>query len=262
MKTLNFSTDTSGLIRMKTLCFSVCVLLFLLLQSCAPKIQITGNTYNKYQMKGDMPVDSVTLKTIQPYRDSLNRKMSVVIAESNVELVKQQPEGTLGNFVADALLEMGITLAHHPIDFSIVNNGGIRIPSLEKGNITVGRVYELMPFDNRVVVLNAKGSIVQQMMNVVAADKGWPVSGMTYSIHEMSATDIFIRNQPLDTGKIYSFILSDYIANGGDNCSMLKGLPQEQLNIMFRDLLTEYLKELTLSGKKIELPVTGRITVK
>ena len=98
----------------------------------------------------------------------LINKMDLVLAENETELIKAQSEGTLGNFIADALLQKGIDYAYHPIDFAIVNNGGIRLPSLPSGNITVGKIYELMPFDNMIVVLKVSGNIVQQLMNVSA----------------------------------------------------------------------------------------------
>lgn len=238
--------------------FILFALLFLC-YSCSPKIHVTGNNYNKYGISNSIPADSALLKTIQPYRDSLRAKMNVVIAENETMLLNTQPEGALGNLMADMILKKGMDQVHQPVDFCIVNFGGIRLMSLPPGNVTVGKVYELMPFDNRVVLLNIKGSTVQQLMNVAAADGGWPVSGMKYSIHDRIAVNIFIGQSPLDTGKVYSLICSDYLANGGDNCLMLKNYPQQELNVLFRDLLIIYLQELTESGKKIQPPSTGRV---
>ncbi len=249
-------------LKLSNLCllYFVALTLSLLCYSCSPKVYVTSNTSEKYGINNSMSADSDMLKTIQPYKDSLFAKMNVVIAQNESILINSQPEGSLGNLMADIILKKGMDYAHQPIDFCIVNFGGIRLMSLPPGNVTVGKIYELMPFDNRVVLLKIKGSTIQQLMNVAVADGGWPVSGMKYSIHDKKVTNISIQQQPLDTNKIYSLVCSDYLANGGDNCFMLKEYPQQELNVLFRDMLIIYLQELTADGKKIQMPSMNRIS--
>ena len=150
-------------------------------------------------------------------------------------LVKQQPEGTLGDFVADALLLQSRKELNTAIDFSIVNNGGIRVPNFSAGEITVGKVFELMPFDNGIAVVECSGKVVKQLMDKAAAKGGWPVSNMKYMIHAGAAENIFIGENKLDTLATYHFVCSDYIANGGDDCSFLVAQKKTLSNLLFRN---------------------------
>jgi 2',3'-cyclic-nucleotide 2'-phosphodiesterase (5'-nucleotidase family) len=107
----------------------ILLILFTELFSCKP-YQLADYSANKFSMKSDYPVDSAMWKEISPFRDSLKKEMDEVIGVNDSVLVKAQPEGTLGNFVADALLFQSRKVLQTEIDFSVVNNGGIRIPTL------------------------------------------------------------------------------------------------------------------------------------
>lgn len=209
-------------------------------------------------MKSDYPVDSAMWKEIAPFRDSLKKEMDVVIGVNDTVLVKAQPEGTLGNFVADALLFQSRKVLQTEIDFSVVNNGGIRIPSLHTGEITVGNIFELMPFDNGVAVVECSGKTVKQLMNKSASKGGWAISGMTYMINQGAAEQIYINNEKLDTMSTYHFVCSDYIANGGDDCSFLMTQKKTVSNLLFRNMLIEYVRNLTAEGKTISSKLEHR----
>ena len=226
--------------------------------SCKP-YQVADYSANKFSMKSDYPVDSSMWKFVAPYRDSLNKTMDVVIGKSDSVLIKQQPEGTLGNFVADALLLQSRKELNTEIDFSIVNNGGIRIPSLPAGEITVGNIFELMPFDNAIALMEVKGKIVQQLINKAAAKGGWPVAGMQYMIYKGTAEQIYINNKKLDTLATYHFVCSDYIANGGDDCAFLNFEKKLLSPILFRNLLINYILSLTAEGKTVSEKLEHRV---
>ena len=82
--------------------------------------------------------------------------MARVLAESAQPLEKKQPEGKLGDFVADACLQESCALTG-VIDLALFNHGGLR-RSLPMGCNNVGDVYELMPFDNELVVITLRGA--------------------------------------------------------------------------------------------------------
>ena len=231
---------------------------FSFLVSCKP-YQVADYSANKFSMKSDYPVDSAMWKFVAPYRDSLNKTMDVVIGKSDSVLIKQQPEGTLGNFVADALLLQSRKELNTEIDFSIVNNGGIRIPSLSAGEITVGNIFELMPFDNAIALMEVKGKIVKQLINKAASKGGWPVAGMQYMIYKGTAEQIYINNKKLDTLATYRFVCSDYIANGGDDCAFLNSEKKLLSPILFRDILINYILSLTAEGKSVSEKLEHRV---
>lgn len=231
---------------------------YFLISGCKP-YQVADYSANKFSMKADYPVDSAMWKYLIPFRDSLNKTMQIVIGKSDSVLTKQQPEGTLGNFVADALLIQSRKELNAEIDFSIVNNGGIRIPSLPAGEITMGKIFELMPFDNAIALMEVRGKIVQQLVNKAAAKGGWPVAGMQYMIYKGTAEQIYINGKKLDTLATYHFVCSDYIANGGDDCAFLNSEKKIMSPILFRNLLINYILSLTAEGKTISEKLEQRV---
>ena len=97
------------------------------------------------------------------------------------------------------------------IHFSIVNNGGLRT-SLPKGKITVGDVFELMPFENELVLLSLTGSQVSELADYIASRGGEGVSGISFGMLSGRAEGIKIQNRPLEPDSTYWMVTSDYIA--------------------------------------------------
>lgn len=190
--------------------------------------------------------------------------MNRVLAQLAVTLEKKQPEGTLGSFMADAMLQMALEKFNQPVHAAFINNGGVRINSLQAGPVTVGKIYELMPFDNMIVLQKMNGAAFRQLLNHIAKRGGWPAAGIRFRIQDNSgvktAVDIYIDNEPLDDGKDYTIANSDYIANGGDDCDMLRSIPALNRNILLRDALIEYTARLGKRQQSIIAPAGNRIT--
>lgn len=237
------------------------LLAFLLLISCSKKYFVEKSENSKYKISQDAKIDSGIYQMVLPYKTGIDSNMNVVLCESEMQLTKGQPESTLGNFIADLILKRCEIYSGKKIDLSIVNNGGLRIPSLPKGNIIKGKIYELMPFDNLLVVMDLDGKTVSEVLNSIAKDGGSPVSGVRFEIKDTFAQNIFIGGNPLDENKNYTLAISDYLANGGDDLTMLKTKPKTELGILFRDAIIEYLQELSKDGKKIKAELDGRIKI-
>jgi 2',3'-cyclic-nucleotide 2'-phosphodiesterase (5'-nucleotidase family) len=197
---------------------------------------------------------------LKPYADSVNRNMNDVIAVSSVLLEKKQPEGNLGNLLADAMLAMAKEKYDTRIDASFVNPGGIRLPAIPAGNITRGKIYELSPFDNIIVLLRLKGQLLQEFLDHTAARGGWPCAGISYRIKNKKAVDAVIAGKVLQPDGAYTIALVDYVANGGDNSEMLKTLAQENNGYLFRDAVLEYLARLQQAGKNVTAAIEKRVT--
>lgn len=245
---------------------SLSALLFILLiTSC--KVYHKATTENEQLAilaTSDIDADPDFETMIAPYKTQLDAKMNEVIGQSEKELVKALPESTLGNWTSDAILEQCNKIyPDNPLDFAFVNYGGIRIPSIPEGDITVGKVFELMPFDNMMVVLEIKGDIVQQLFENVAGRGGWPMSsGIRCTITEDGKLkDLSIGGEPLDVNKTYRLGMSDYIANGGDQCDFFKGIDQIETGVLFRDAFIRQIKEMNAAGKKVDANIEGRMTI-
>lgn len=188
--------------------------------------------------------DKEIIDLIAPYKDSLDAQMNKVIGNLTTDLHKERPEGTLGNWMTDILLEMSNKYSEKPVDFAIQNYGGIRVPVISKGDVRVRDIFELMPFENELVVMEVEGQIMWQMIEKMAGSGGWPVSkGLTMVISEdRKPIDVQIGGAPFDISKTYRFALPDYIANGGDRCDFLVSLPREVIGLKVRDAIIEYLE--------------------
>ena len=124
----------------------------------------------------------------------------------------------------------------------------------------VGKIFELMPFDNILVLQKLKGSELQQLLDLIAARGGWPVAGMTMQIKDKKAINVMVGGKPLDPNAVYSVVNSDFVANGGDNADLLKALPRDTKGYLMRDALFDYINKLKREGKNITARIENRVT--
>ncbi len=231
-----------------------------LLNACAPKyLYETVHVAKEIKINNEIATDYRVDSIINPYKMQLDSTMNAVLAYCDTELMKDRPSSSLGNFFSDAVRYEAEKKSGGPVDVTIINYGGIRLNSLPAGAITLGKVYELMPFDNQVVVLKIDGVILANVLDYIASQGGWPVSGVSFSIKKKSAVNIFIGNKAFDITATYTVAMSDYIANGGDNLSMLKSIPQQKIDLLMRDALIDYLKDMQTKGIHINANNTQRI---
>ncbi len=236
---------------------SVAISFFL---SCKLTYQPQSVQFKDYRLNQTNKQDSAVIALIKPYGDSVNQSMNGIVAVSETELEKKQPEGTLGNILADAMLKMAEEKFATHVDAAFINYGGIRLPSIPAGNITRGKVFELAPFDNLVVLQKLSGKTVQEFLDHVAGRKGWPCSGITMQIKDKKAINVMIGGVPLNESAMYTIANNDYVANGGDDCAMLKTIPQISTGYLFRDAVIDYFTQYTAAGKKISAKIENRVT--
>ncbi|WP_205502821.1 5'-nucleotidase C-terminal domain-containing protein [Rufibacter psychrotolerans] len=219
------------------------------------------------QATTDIPVntqispDPAAESTITPYRSRVDQTMNQVIGQAPVALEKGGPESTLGNFVADLSRTQTMAVYGKPIDMGGMTDGGLRNP-IDQGPVTVGDVFELMPFENEMLVLTLSGETVKEMFDFAARTKILTVANSTYTIRDNKAEAITIGGQPLDPTKTYTLAISDYLANGGDNMGFLKkALKVEQTGLLARDAILNEIKQLTAQGKPVTAQKDGRVKV-
>ena len=186
--------------------------------------------------------------------------MNDIVGFVEESLDKKQPEGSLGNFMVDAFLTMARDKYNTPVDLAVLNNGGIRLIQLAAGNMTRGKVFELMPFDNLLILQKIKGDVLQQFLDLVAERGGWPVAGITMQIKNKKAVNVMIGGKPLNTAMIYTMANSDFVANGGDNAEMLRPIPQITNGYLMRDAIFDYIVKLKSQGKNINAKIENRVT--
>lgn len=211
-----------------------------LLVACRTVYVPTQAQYSNQRVTPALSTDSTLYYLLKPYGDSVDKSMGVVMGTVRETLEKSQPEGTLGNFMADAYLAMGGRQFDTPIDAAFVNYGGIRLNQLPSGPLTLGKIFELMPFDNVLVLQQLSGSQLQLFLDLVAARGGWPVAGIRFTIKDKKAIDVYIKDKPIQAEARYWILNSDFVASGGDNADMLKVLPQRSTGYLARKALIDY----------------------
>jgi 2',3'-cyclic-nucleotide 2'-phosphodiesterase (5'-nucleotidase family) len=228
--------------------------------SCNTSYQSQNLQYKDYRINSSQSPDAAMLGVIKPYSDSVNKSMNDVIGIAEKSLDKKSPEGTLGNFMVDAFFAMAAQKFNTKVDIAFMNYGGIRLTQLARGEVTRGKIFELMPFDNVLLLQRMKGSVLQKFLDLIAGRGGWPVAGMTMQIKDKKAVNVLIAGKPLDPDKIYTTANSDFVANGGDDAEMLRSIPQENIGYLMRDALFDYIKKQKSEGKNITANEENRVT--
>ncbi|THH41508.1 5'-nucleotidase C-terminal domain-containing protein [Neolewinella litorea] len=179
--------------------------------------------------------------TIAPYSARLETVMNRILAEVAVPLTKAQPESSLGNWTADLTLAAARDLFPEvDIAFAVQNYGGLRVNEIGTGPLLVSEMYELMPFDNELVVVEVTGAELEEFVAHTLSDGGWPVSEGLSAVRNGGMVTVRVNGQPVDPGAIYHIAMPDYVANGGSDSAMLVGKRQMASGRLVRDLLIEY----------------------
>lgn len=151
-------------------------------------------------------IDSI----VMPYRDSLKQEMSEIIAHSNTDFTVAKPGSNLGNWVADAIfVNQTKNVRLKEPTFCLLNTGGVR-STLNKGDITIGDMYKLMPFDNEIVWVQLPVSVLAEIQDYLVMSGGEPISNA-----KMAKGKLEINGWRENTSHFW-VITSDYLMNGGD----------------------------------------------
>lgn len=211
------------------------------------------------------PLDSQLVLLYLPYKNILEKDMGRVISFSEKEMVKGKPESGLTNLLADLLLEEGQkeAMRNHlqiiPV-VSFFNYGGIRT-SLPKGDITVGKIFELMPFENEMVFIQLTGEQLQQFYDIIAENGGSSIGGVRFIISNGKAKNITIDGEKLEPSSKYWMVTNDYSANGGDDLVVFtQRLELINSSKKIRDIIISNFEERKINGVNLDENLDGRIT--
>ena len=178
-------------------------------------------------------VDSV----IAPYKNELEVEMNEVIAFAQNDFHRGRPNGSLNNWSADVVWNsVRDTFNENAVVMSLLNFGGLR-NSLSKGDIALKDIYQLMPFDNEIVIVEMPMESIEDIEIYLKASGGEPIGGARIVKGKL----IFDEGRP----NLASFFIvtSDYLFNGGDKMYFFqKNLNVVHTGILIRDAMTEVAK--------------------
>ena len=171
----------------------------------------------------DTATDTLIDAFLTPYRNSLEASMNEVLSYSVAEYKKTDGElnTAIGNLMADAVFERcaPILKKRHNVDLDMVllNHGGIRAP-LPKGAIKMNTPFNIMPFENKVVIAQMKGSVLMKLVNYLTkAKRAHPISGMELTItRNGTIKTLRVQGEEIESNRIYFVATNDYLYKGGD----------------------------------------------
>ena len=208
----------------------------------------------------DAQPDREAMTIMERYKPAVDSVMAPVLGESLVGMSAGRPESLLSNWAADVMVEYSDFLDGKRADLGLVNVGGLR-NNLPQGTVRRGNIILISPFDNRLAIVQLKGSDLTALMQDIAAVHGEGVS------HEVRMTitsdgkllDATISGQPIDPERTYRIATLDYLTEGNDKLYSLKKAIRVDVSDLFtRDCMMKYVREHSPITSKIE----GRIMVK
>ncbi len=228
--------------------FVLFITMWVLLSCAGEPSRLSSITGKQLPINNDIiPVDSVEA-FVEPYRNRVNAVLDSVLAYAPVTLTKT--DGLLnsseGNLMADIILRQARPVfksrTGKDIDMSLMNFGGIR-NVISAGPVTARTAFEVMPFENYIVVLEIPGTTVRQMVNyLIASDRPEPIAGLQITIDgngDLQA--VSIGGVPLDERKTYYLATINYLLEGGGNADFLKNNKQvTDLDYLVRNAMIDY----------------------
>jgi len=217
--------------------------------SCHPRYPGTFENAIRYQINDSIPEDKKLQALIAPYTEKLNATMLSGLAPLSGELTLGKPESTLGNWITDILHRYITETKGIKCDFTVSNYGGVRSNFIKQDSLRVGMIYELLPFDNELLVLDLKGSDIEAFIRYMGKSGFWPVSrGLQVLQTDNKIEWIKIQGQPLVPTQTYKVQMPDYVANGGEGTAFLADAPREKTGMYMRDAVIEQLRIETKKG--------------
>lgn len=205
--------------------------------------------------------DPTVVAYIQPYKEELDARMDSIIGFAAHELQKEQVESALGNFVADLTREAAQQVTDFPVDMGLVTIGGLRI-ALPAGPIRIGDIFELMPFENKIVVLELTGEQTRQLLEFTAQQQIVALSNTKVVVQDGALASAVIGGEPFDPSRNYTVATSDYLAGGGDKMSFLREAAlANRTDLLLRTAIVNKIMALQQQGQKIDARIEGRVEV-
>jgi 2',3'-cyclic-nucleotide 2'-phosphodiesterase (5'-nucleotidase family) len=197
----------------------------------------------------DIKQDSSIIQLFTPYKKKMTKEITKSLSFSTkiLERTDGNLQSTLGNLVADLSYEKANELFKNKtgktVDFSMSNYGGIRA-AIMKGDVTVSNAFELMPFDNTIVVVELNYDEIKALFNYFVVNKiAHPLSKNIQLTIENDSYNVLINGKTIKKHRTYFVATSNYLQKGGDG--MIFFSEPESLfdsNFLIRDAIVDYFK--------------------
>ncbi len=239
--------------------FPKIVILFFLL-SCNTSYHPGSLRFTDYPIEAKSVSDTTFSRYLKPFRDSMNMVMSEVVGDIAQKMDVKRPVTTLGNFMCDAFVYMAKEKFDPAASISFVGLGSIRRPYIEAGPVSRGAIFEVMPFDNLMVLVTVKGILLKKFIETTAKEGGG-VSGLSLTLKDKKVENILLDGKQIDDEASYIVVSSDYYANNPTMAWFYGQAKRKDTNYLIRDAIIDYVRLMKQQGKPIGTQLENRITI-
>lgn len=228
------------------------ILILLLLTFCnlackKKSYEVSKINFSKITISSEIKQDSLIVNSFMPYKNKMIEEVNKPLSYASSHMVRTDGnlQSTLGNLIADLCYEKANELFNKKtgknIDFLMSNYGGIRAP-INKGKVTVSNTFELMPFDNTLVVVELNAKKVEALFNYfIKEQKAHPLSKQVQLTIKNDSYEIRISGKPIKQNKTYFVATSNYLQKGGDSMIFFKDpISLYDSNFLIRDAITDH----------------------
>ena len=202
---------------------------------------------------------------LAPFKAKVDSLMAPVVGRVACELNADRPESKLSNLVSDILVWAGKSFDEIP-DLGICNMGGIRA-SLSAGDVTIGDVLAVAPFENKLCFMTMKGSQLLTVFEQIAARGGEGVSHSVKAVisKEGKLISLKVNGADINPDAEYRVATIDYLADGNDGMPEFKNgynrkmLTDDSNNLRF--IIMDFFRENMKEGKVVDSQIEGRMMV-
>lgn len=225
-------------------------------------IKVTASYDELYKRVESLPKDEITNSIVSRYEKDLNPILSEVVATVDTELTHDRSTNgvtKLGQFMTKYMAEIS------EVQIALTNAGGLRKP-LNEGNITVGDMWDVMPFDNTLVTMKLKGSDLKRVMEhgVMNTNVGWiQFYGLNIYYDSSKESGERISSMRLSDGtkvemdKYYTVVTNDFMYDKGDNYDFTGAIDVKDTGVAIRDALIDKFKDI----KEIKFAYNDKVAI-
>jgi len=193
---------------------------------------VTAATGDTILLDASVAEDAEIVARVQELAGPIEEMKTRVVAEAAETIdgdraVCRAVECTMGNLVADAMLDR---VADQGVVIAIQNGGGLRA-SIDAGEVTMGEVLAVLPFQNTLSTFEVSGQdIIDALENGVSeveegAGRFPQVAGMSFTADLTQepgsrVSDVMVGGAPIDPAATYGVVSNNFVRNGGDGYSM------------------------------------------
>ena len=222
--------------------------IFSVLMACHPNMNLVDvKTQENIVIGQEIEDKKEFVKLIAPYKEKLDDRMNQKISHTMIELNRMGDNSNLGALLSDYLLEgandWAVKNKMPKVDAAILNIGGIR-NNISEGDILVRNIFEVMPFENEMVIVKMKGEDIQGIFDYYEKyQKNNPVAQLNIIVKDGKLVEGLINGERPQIGKTYYIATSDYLAMGGDSMYFFEKGEIIKTDVILRNLFLEYFRK-------------------